>query len=411
MRVRREWLAAMAVGAMLVAASPAAVARDTGTAAASRPAGQAPAARPAGQRPGAQKVSSASREATARPATARGGVRAAGRGADVTQPRHGAARAQPRLARQNAVRVQPAAAPRGARGSGRMVKVSAASAPARPSIGEITGLRAVPDALDLQSSVAYVVDQATGEVLFQKNPSAVLPIASITKVMTAMVVLDAGLPLEETLEIGTADFDTEKGTGSRLRPGTRLTRAELLQLALMASENRAASALGRHYPGGAAAFVEAMNRKAVDLGMADSRFVEPTGLSGRNVSSGRDLARMVRAAHGYALIRQYSTAADLAVDTGPRMTMFRNTNRLLASADWDIGVSKTGYISEAGKCLVMQAHIDGRPTILVLLDARGSAARIGDAQRIRQWLERSNPMAAPRDMLPPARATHASLGS
>lgn len=402
MRVRREWLAAMAVGAMLAWASPAAVARDATPAAKPRPAGQAPAK----ARAGVQKTAVATREGAARSNASRPPARAASQ-----EARRGPARAQPRLARQDVARTQPVATTRTVRRNGRLVKVSAAAVPARPSIGEITGLRAVPDPLDLQSSVAYVVDQSTGEVLFQKNPSAVLPIASITKVMTAMVVLDAGLPLDETLEIGTADFDTEKGTGSRLRPGTRLSRAEMLQLALMASENRAASALGRHYPGGVGAFVDAMNRKAADLGMADSRFVEPTGLSGRNVSSGRDLARMVRAAHGYALIRQYSTALDLAVDTGPRPSVFRNTNRLVASPDWDIGVSKTGYISEAGKCLVMQAQIDGRPTIVVLLDARGSAARIGDAQRIRQWLERSNPLVAPRDGLPPARAIHASLDS
>jgi len=291
----------------------------------------------------------------------------------------------------------------------RMVKVSAprSMAPARISMGQAIGLHAVDDPLDLRSAVAYVIDQRTGETLYAKNASAVLPIASITKLMTAVVVLDAQLPMSEVLEISDADIDTEKGTRSRLRPGTRLSRGELLQLALMSSENRAANALGRHYPGGLPAFVGAMNAKARALGMQDTTYVEPTGLSSRNVSNAQDLARLVRAALDYPLVRQYSTAPDLTVDTGYRMVSFRNTNRLISSPSWDIGLQKTGYISEAGSCLVMQSVIEGRPVVMVLLDAIGVRSRFGDAERLRHWLE-----AQPQRQVPVRTvASQSSLGS
>lgn len=271
----------------------------------------------------------------------------------------------------------------------RMVKTSYAPRsvePQRLSIGNAIGLHLTDDPLDLRSSVALAIDQATGETLYQKNPDAVLPIASITKVMTSMVVLDAGLPLEEMLDVTEADRDTERHSGSRLPIGSKLSRGEMLHLALMASENRAAHALGRHYPGGLWAFVEAMNAKARAIGMTDSRFADPTGLSSNNVSNARDLARMVRAAHGYPLIREYSTANSLTVDTGYRQVGFRSTNRLVDNPEWQIGMQKTGYISEAGKCLVMQAKIDGRPVILVLLDAAGAQSRFADAQRLRKWV-------------------------
>ena len=287
--------------------------------------------------------------------------------------------------------------------SARVVRASyapRAAEPQRLSIGQAIGLHLTDDPLDLRSSVAMVIDQSTGETLYQKNAEAVLPIASITKVMTAMVVLDAGLALDESLDITEADRDTERHSGSRLPMGTKLSRAEMLQLALMASENRAAHALGRHYPGGLGAFVAAMNAKAQSIGMTDSRFADPTGLSSNNVSNARDLARMVRAAHGYPLIRQYSTAADLTVDTGYRQVTFRSTNRLVDNPDWDIGMQKTGYISEAGKCLVMQARIEGRPVILVLLDAVGAQSRFADAQRLRKWVEQQ-----PRDTQPIAADT------
>lgn len=264
---------------------------------------------------------------------------------------------------------------------------SVVSAAARPSIGHAFGLHDVDDPLSLQSAVALVVDQHSGEVLFEKNPRAVLPIASITKLMTAIVVLDAGLPLDEMLAISEADVDTERNTRSRLRTGTRLTRDELLQLALMSSENRAAHALGRHYPGGMAAFVAQMNRKAHELGMTSSGFVEPTGLSSSNVSSALDLALLVQAASRYPLIREYSTASALSVDTGYRTENYRNTNRLLDRSDWEIALQKTGFISEAGNCVVMQTRIDSRPVVVVLLDAAQRAARVTDSVRIREWLE------------------------
>jgi D-alanyl-D-alanine endopeptidase (penicillin-binding protein 7) len=258
--------------------------------------------------------------------------------------------------------------------------------PARLSIGQAIGLHMVDDPLDLRSSVAMVIDQLTGETLYEKNADAVLPIASITKVMTAMVVLDSAASMSDMLEITEADRDLDRRSFSRLPIGSRLSRGELMQLALMASENRAASALGRHHPGGLAAFVAAMNDKAQAIGMSDSRFAEPTGLSSSNVSNARDLSRLVRAAHGYAMIRQYSTATDLAVDTGYRQVSFRSTNRLIDDPAWDIGLQKTGYISEAGKCLVMQARIDGRQVIIVLLDATATQFRFADAQRLRRWI-------------------------
>jgi D-alanyl-D-alanine endopeptidase (penicillin-binding protein 7) len=270
------------------------------------------------------------------------------------------------------------------------VSAVTSAAPARLSVGQSIGLHAVDDPLDLHSSVALLADQATGEVLFAKNADAVLPIASITKVMTAMVVLDAALPLDEILEISTDDIDTEKGSRSRLRPGTRLSRAELLHLALMASENRAAHALGRHYPGGLEAFVAAMNAKARQIGMLASRFNDPTGLSGRNMASARDLARMMQAAYDYPLVRQYSVSPELqVVAAGEQPLRFRNTNRLIDQASWSIGLQKTGYISEAGRCLIMQVALASRSVLMVLLDSSGRHSRYGDAQRLRDWLESS----------------------
>ena len=284
--------------------------------------------------------------------------------------------------------------------AGRLLKVSLVPRmvePPKVSIGQAIGLHQMGDPLDLRSSVAMVLDQQSGQTLFQKNAEAVLPIASITKVMTAMVVLDAAQDPYEVIEITTADRDTERFSGSRLPIGSKLSRAELMQLALMSSENRAAHALGRSYPGGIAAFVPAMNAKARSIGMDDSRFSDPTGLSSGNISNARDLARMVRAAHGYPQIRRFSTATDLTVELGPRPTTFRSTNRLVDDPGWEIGLQKTGYISEAGKCLVMQARVDSRPVIIVLLDAAGSQSRFADAQRLRKWLLEQAPVeVAPR---------------
>jgi D-alanyl-D-alanine endopeptidase (penicillin-binding protein 7) len=248
-------------------------------------------------------------------------------------------------------------------------------------------LHATDDPLDLRSSVAYVMNSDSGKVMFEKNADVVLPIASISKLMTSMVVIDAQQDLHQVLEITKDDIDSEKGTHSRLRVGTRLSRAELLHLALMSSENRAASALGRNYPGGLQAFVSAMNAKSRMLGMADTRFVEPTGLSSRNVSTARDLARMVQAAGDYPLIRQYSTSPGLHVGSGKSTLAYRNTNRLTHNPKWDIELQKTGYISEAGNCLVMQVRIEGKAMVMVLLDAKQKLARFADAQRLRHWIE------------------------
>jgi len=241
--------------------------------------------------------------------------------------------------------------------------------------------------LAVQSSAALVLDQTSGAILFEKNPSAVLPIASITKLMTAMVVLDAKPDLAETLAIGDEDVDNLKGTRSRLKVGTHLAREEMLRLALMSSENRAAAALSRHYPGGREAFIAAMNQKAQLLGLVDTRFQDPTGLTAANVSSPRDLAKMVDAAHRYPLIREFSTTSEGEFSIAGRPLQFRNTNTLVRSSTWEIGLSKTGYISEAGKCLVMQAWLNNKPTIIVLLDSVGRMTRVGDANRIKRWIE------------------------
>lgn len=262
--------------------------------------------------------------------------------------------------------------------------------PPRQSYGQIAGLHAVDDPLDLKSSVALVVDQDTNEVLFSKNPGAILPIASLTKLMTALVVAEAEQPLDEVLTITSEDIDTEKGSRSRLAVGTALTRGEMLHLALMSSENRAANALGRHYPGGLRAFVHAMNAKAQLLGMADTEYVEPTGLSSRNRSSARDLANLVQAAYGHQLIRDLSTSTEYEVAVGNRSVGFRNTNGLVFNPQWQIGLQKTGYISEAGRCLVMQAQLAGRKLIMVLLDSAGRYSRLGDAERIRKWVTESS---------------------
>jgi D-alanyl-D-alanine endopeptidase (penicillin-binding protein 7) len=266
------------------------------------------------------------------------------------------------------------------------VRAVARGASQRPSLGEIYGLHGGVDSLALKSSVALVLDQNTNEVLFSKNPQVVLPIASITKLMTALVVSDSNQPLDEVLSISAEDVDLEKGSGSRLKVGTRLAREEMLHLALMASENRAANSLGRHYPGGRPTFVAAMNEKARELGMKDTQFVEPTGLSSSNRSSANDLAMLVREVDQHALIRQLSTSRDHDVKIGARNVRFRNTNGLVRSGTWDIGVQKTGYISEAGRCLVMQAQLSGRKLIMVLLDSAGKYSRIGDAERIRKWV-------------------------
>ena len=247
------------------------------------------------------------------------------------------------------------------------------------------------DDVFLRSSVVLVQDAASGETLIAKNQGAVLPIASITKLMTAMVILDANLNLGQRVAISDEDYDLLKGTRSRLRPGTVLTRDELLLLALMSSENRAAASLGRTYPGGLEVFVAAMNAKALVLGMDATKFVDATGLSSANVSTAHDLARLVAAAHEYPLIRQYSTRESATVQVLGRPLGYRNTNGLVRSAQWDIGLSKTGYISEAGRCLVMRVRMASREVNVVLLDSWGKFSRAGDANRIKKWLDAHAP--------------------
>jgi D-alanyl-D-alanine endopeptidase (penicillin-binding protein 7) len=244
-----------------------------------------------------------------------------------------------------------------------------------------------PRNLVLRSASALVEDQMTGECLVQKQAEAILPIASITKLMTAMVVLDAKMNLQESITIVSEDVDTLRHSHSRLPVNTHLTRGNTLLLALMASENRAAHALGRTYPGGLGTFVAAMNAKARSLGLVEMRFEDPAGISSGNSSSARDLARMVDAAYHYRLIREYTTRKETTIRLGHRTLQFHNTNRLLRNPRWQIGLSKTGFIDEAGRCLVMQSQVAKRPVLIVLLDAQGKLTRYGDANRIKQWME------------------------
>ena len=261
------------------------------------------------------------------------------------------------------------------------------SVAAKPSAGHLAGLQGAHDPLVLKSSAALVIDQDTHEVLYGKNQEAVLPIASLTKLMTGLLVTEAKLPMDEKITITQDDVDTEKGSRSRLKVGTTLTRGELMHLALMSSENRAAHALGRTYPGGLASFVELMNGKAQALGMQATHYVEPTGLSSRNQSSASDLAILVGTAYDEPSLRELTTSPDFQVAIGNRTMQFNTTNRLVKSPNWDIGLQKTGYISEAGRCLVMQTKIAGRKLIMVFLDSAGKFTRLADAERVRRWVE------------------------
>ncbi len=265
--------------------------------------------------------------------------------------------------------------------------MAAASGASGASFGQLYGLHHTNDPLDLKSSAALVMDQDTNEVLFAKNSEAVLPIASLTKLMTATVIVEAKLSMDEMVSVTAEDVDTEKNSSSRLSVGTTLTRGELLHLALMSSENRAAHALGRTYPGGLSAFVGAMNTKAKSLGMTDTRYVDPTGLNSRNQSSAKDLATLVKSAYQQPLIRELSTSREYTARVGARQVQFHNTNSLVRSHSWDIGLQKTGYIVEAGRCLVMQAKMAGRKFIMVFLDSSGKYSRQADAERVRRWIE------------------------
>ena len=268
--------------------------------------------------------------------------------------------------------------------------VRVAEAPPRLSFGQLAGLQDTEDPLALKSNAALVIDQDTHEVLFSKNDHAVLPIASLTKLMTGVLISEAHLPMDELITITQDDVDTEKNSRSRLSVGTTLSRGELLHLALMSSENRAAHALGRTYPGGLSTFVSVMNAKARMLGMHDTHYVEPTGLSFHNQSTAQDLAVLVSAASHDPLVRELTTSPEHQVEIGNRVLQFNTTNRLVRSPDWDIGVQKTGFINEAGQCLVMQAKVAGRKLIMVFLDSTGKFSRIADAERVRRWVENTH---------------------
>jgi len=253
------------------------------------------------------------------------------------------------------------------------------------------GFARAGDGPKVRSAVALVQDAESGETLYEKNSDTILPIASITKLMTAIVMLERQLDLEQSVVVSKEDLKSTRSARvrGRLRPGSVLTRDELLLLTLMASENRAAAALARTYPGGTQAFVAAMNAEAARLGLHDTRFADPTGLSSDNVSSAQDLAKLVKYAHGYPLIRDYSTRESAQVRARGGTVGFRNTNLLVRSDQWDIELSKTGYISAAGRCLVMHVRLASRELVVVLLDSWGKYTRIADARRIRKWLESS----------------------
>lgn len=265
------------------------------------------------------------------------------------------------------------------------------SAAARAATQDAPQPRAQPD---VRSHAFYVLDESDSSVLAARHEHTPVPIASITKLMTALVVLEAGQPMDEMLAITAEDARGTPGSHSRLAPGARLSREDLLRLALMSSENRAAHALCRRYPDGLTACVRAMNDKAAELGMSTARFVEPTGLSSRNVASPEDLAKLVLAASANPLVRDYSTAASHTVLVNRQQLDYRNTNLLVGNPAWQVSVQKTGYISEAGRCLVMQAVIDGRQVVIVLLNSWGKLTRIADAKRIRTWLESTRPVEA-----------------
>lgn len=271
------------------------------------------------------------------------------------------------------------------------VVAAAVVAPAASlSLGQASGLHTTRDPLALKASVALVIDQDTQEVLFSKNDRAVLPIASLTKLMTGLLISEAGLDLTEVLTITQDDVDVLKHSSSRLAVGTRLTRGEMLQLALMSSENRAAHALARTHPEGLRRFVAMMNARAMMLGMRDTHYVEPTGLSSENRSSARDLAILVNAAYRDPMVSAMSVTPGHEINVGTRTLQYNNSNRLVRNGDWDIGLQKTGYISEAGHCLVMQSRVAGRKVIMVFLDSGPGQSRLADAQRVRHWLEASN---------------------
>ena len=266
--------------------------------------------------------------------------------------------------------------------------------PAQAAKRSRTGVASAAHPAALHSNSVLILDASGKQVLYEKNAEAVVPIASLTKLMTALVVLEARQDMEEALAVTDLDVDQVKHAASRLRVGTVLSRADLLHIALMSSENRAASALGRNYPGGTAAFVAAMNRRAAALGMLHTRYVEPTGLSSENVSSAQDLAKLLIEAQRQPLIRRFTTDHEYAIAQGRRSTTYHNSNHLVASPAWDIILQKTGYISEAGRCMILLARIDGRPVAMIFLDSQGTLTRFADADRVRNWLTSKTYIAA-----------------
>ncbi|MEI8401185.1 MAG: serine hydrolase [Alcaligenaceae bacterium] len=255
------------------------------------------------------------------------------------------------------------------------------------------GAVAVGSISAVRSNVVLVQDLGSNTTLFSRNEETARPIASITKLMTAIVIVDANQSMSEIVEVTNSDIDTVKHSRSRLPVGTKLSRGDMMHLALMSSENRAANALGRNYPGGMTAFVAAMNSKAQQLGMRQSRFVEPTGLSSENVASPRDLVKLLQASASRPAIRHYTTDDQHEVRSSGHATLFRNTNMLVMNPTWDIKVSKTGYINEAGQCLVMVARINNRDMAIVLLNADGKGTRVGDAVKIKQWVQQTKVVA------------------
>jgi len=266
--------------------------------------------------------------------------------------------------------------------------------PAQAAKRSRAGVASAAHPAALHSNSVLILDASGKQVLYEKNAEAVVPIASLTKLMTALVVLEARQDMEEALAVTDLDVDQVKHAASRLRVGTVLSRADLLHIALMSSENRAASALGRNYPGGTAAFVAAMNRRAAALGMLHTRYVEPTGLSSENVSSAQDLAKLLIEAQRQPLIRRFTTDHEYAIAQGRRSTTYHNSNHLVASPAWDIILQKTGYISEAGRCMILLARIDGRPVAMIFLDSQGTLTRFADADRVRNWLTSKTYIAA-----------------
>lgn len=318
--------------------------------------------------PGAQKVAGSSKKYRAAKGVHKAPAKTAERADDKPVTK---------IALHKRVYVQMAANPHGARVS----RIAFAPGHAEPfRLHDIDGVVA------LRSGAAFAIDQITQQPLYDKNSRAVMPIASISKLMTAMVVLDSKAALDETVEVTDEDRDYEKNTGSRLSVGSRLSREDMLHIALMASENRAAAALSRYFPGGRPAFVAAMNKKAMELGMTDTHFLDPTGLS-PNTSSARDLAKMVNAAYQYPLIREFSTDTSYDVFTGRRTLHYASTNALVRNHSWQIGLQKTGFTNEAGECMVMQTVVNDRPVIMVLLDSVGKYSRVADAQRLHNWLD------------------------